>query len=88
MTLADEDTNSILPDNANGAFTSSQVHNIHHRGEPLATRLQKFDMIPWRNDCKDEDEVCEHENSFRKEHLGQFNKEVNYVDEVEFLSLW
>ena len=25
---------------------------------------------------------------FRKEHLGQFDKEVNYVDEVEFLSLW
>ena len=45
-------------------------------------------MIPLPNDFKDEDEVCEHENSFRKEHLGQFNKEVNYVGEVEFVSLW
>ena len=25
---------------------------------------------------------------FRKEHLGQFEKEVNYVGEVEFVSLW
>ena len=24
---------------------------------------------------------------FRKEHLGQFDKEVNYVDEVEFLAV-
>ena len=35
--------------------------------------------------------VCVSENDyimFRKEHLGQFDKEVNYVDEVEFLSLW
>ena len=25
---------------------------------------------------------------FRKEHLEQFDKEVNYVGEVEFVSLW